>query len=262
MEFIDFNYDGINLSDLGYMVCSFNGGFETVSNGSVVTFETIPTFNGSKFHAVSSKYEEPQKFTIQICKIPEEAESVYLSAEEVLELSTWLCRKSFKTLVVESNESLHLYFEGSFNVSKLENYGKVCGLELTFQSNSPFAKMSKQRKVLDFTSQTKNRFINLSTEEGHIYPRMTIKIQQDGDFSLTSGNEGRTMYIRNCRMGEIITVDFPIIKSSIQSHNIQNDFNWTFYRIVRTFRQKVNEVSCNLKCIIELEYMPYVKISI
>ena len=43
----DFFYDGLKLSDFGFMLCKFDdGGVDTVSNGSEISFNTIPTMRG------------------------------------------------------------------------------------------------------------------------------------------------------------------------------------------------------------------------
>ena len=49
MKSYDFEYDGLNLSDFGFMICSFDSkGVETISNGSTITFNTVSMFNGNK----------------------------------------------------------------------------------------------------------------------------------------------------------------------------------------------------------------------
>ena len=50
MKSYDFEYDGLCLSDMGYIICQFDAeSSQTVSNGSQITFNTTSTLNGSKY---------------------------------------------------------------------------------------------------------------------------------------------------------------------------------------------------------------------
>ena len=53
-----------------------------------------------------------------------------------------------------------------------------------------------------------------------------------------------------------------MISSSLPSHKIQNDFNWQFFRISSTFKDKENNVTVSLPCSIKMEYSPIAKIGI
>ena len=106
------------------------------------------------------------------------------------------------------------------------------------------------------------RIYSKSDEEGHIYPDMEITISQDGDFELYNSFEGRTMRIANCVVGEVIRVKYPMIESSLQEHKIQNDFNWKFFRIATTFREKANDITISIPCTIKMVYSPVVKVGI
>ena len=68
------------------------------------------------------------------------------------------------------------------------------------------------------------------------------------------------MIIRNCVNGERITLDYPIIKTTWTSHKIQNDFNWTFFRICNTFRTGRNDLSFSLPCDMTVTYSPIIKV--
>ena len=59
MKALDFEYDGYLLSDFGFMICSFGDkGLETISNGSKISFNTTPIFNGSKSLLTQVSYDE------------------------------------------------------------------------------------------------------------------------------------------------------------------------------------------------------------
>ena len=59
MKAFDFEYNGKFLSDYGFTICNFgNKGLETISNGSKISFNTTPMFNGSKHLLTHSQYDE------------------------------------------------------------------------------------------------------------------------------------------------------------------------------------------------------------
>lgn len=95
----DFEYDGIRLGNLGYLICRFDGGgLETISNGSQITFNKISMQRGSRWELASSEYSECLQATLQICKNPCMAEDMYMSLQEVSKLTSWLNRKDFYKL--------------------------------------------------------------------------------------------------------------------------------------------------------------------
>lgn len=101
-----------------------------------------------------------------------------------------------------------------------------------------------------------------SYEEGYIYPQMEIAVKEDGDLTIHNSIENRETYIANCKSGEVITLDYPVIQSSDSSHNIQNDFNWTFFRVANTYDNSRNDLVVTLPCSIKIKYSPIVKVGL
>ena len=101
-----------------------------------------------------------------------------------------------------------------------------------------------------------------SYEEGYIYPKMEITVGKDGDLKIHNAIENRETYIADCVAGEVITLDYPIIRSSVPSHNIQNDFNWIFFRVANTFGNSRNDLTISLPCTIKIKYSPIVKVGL
>lgn len=101
-----------------------------------------------------------------------------------------------------------------------------------------------------------------SYEEGYIYPEMEITIKKDGDLKIYNAIENRETYIGKCQANEVITLDYPVIQSSISSHNIQNNFNWTFFRIANTYNNSRNDLIISLPCSIKMKYSPIVKVGL
>ena len=101
-----------------------------------------------------------------------------------------------------------------------------------------------------------------SHEEGYIYPYTEIIINENGNLNIYNAIEDRNTYIANCVAGEVITMDYPVILSSISSHNIQNDFNYNFFRIANTFDYSRNDLTVSLPCTIRATYSPIVKVGL
>ena len=265
MKSFDFEYDGLTLSDMGYMICKFGSdGLQTVSNGSQIAFNTVSTLHGAKHELANTEYDGCLEYTFQICKNPCFYSDTEITIKEVRRLSNWLNREEFLKFKLLDDEYSNLYFEASFNnISKIESDGKIVGLELNMITNRPFALQDQKTIIIKNLVENGTKVINdVSDKEGYIYPYMEITINQDGDLSIYNEFEKRTMLIKNCSLGEVITLDYPIIKSSISSHKIQNDFNWSFFRIANTFRNKKNELTISIPCTIKLMYSPIAKIGI
>lgn len=264
MKAYDFLYDGIALSSFGMIMCNFGDkGLDTVSNGSQITFNTTPTFGGSKHELVSAIYEDCLETTIQICKNPCHGKSMEISSNEFRNITRWLSRKKFLKFKPLSEDYIDLYFEAAFNISRIEMDGKLFGLELEVVTNRPFALKEPRLITIKNTSKNGKHSLNdTSHEEGYIYPHTEITVTESGNLNIYNALEDRTTYIANCVAGEVITMDYPIIKSSLSSHNIQNDFNWNFFRIANSYDNSRNDLTISIPCTIKIEYSPIVKVGL
>ena len=260
----DFEYSGYRLSDFGFVVCNFDSNnLQTVSNGAQITFNTIPTINGAKYELTSTSYENCLETTFQICKNPCGSDHFEMSTDELRTLSRWLNRKGFYKFKVLSDEYLDVYFEASFNISRIEMNGKLYGLELELKTNRPFALQEpKVITIKNLISNGEKIIKDYSDVEGYIYPDTEIIINESGNLSIYNEIEDRTTFISNCVAGEVIKMKYPIIESSIASHKIQDDFNWNFFRIANTFKNNINKLKISLPCTIKATYSPIAKIGI
>lgn len=268
MRAYDFEYDGLKLSDFGYMICSFGSkGLQTVSAGSHITFNTIGFMYGEKHILTNSEYKECLNTEIQICKKNCSSNDYVITANEIRLLSKWLNRKHFHKLKILSDEYMNLYFEANCNINTLEMDGKVYGLEISIETNRPYALQEPEVKIITSTSEdveldTEFRINNYSDAEGFIYPKTEILISESGDLKINNKTENRETLIKNCSKGEYIIMDYPIIETSDINHKIQNDFNWSFFRLANTFRNSVNLLSISLPCVFKITYSPYVKLGL
>ena len=263
MKAFDFEFDGKRLSDFGMVLCKFDSsGIETVS-GVQISFNTVSTNNGAKHELVSTTYEDCLETTLQICKHSCTGGVQEINSTEYRELTKWLARKKFLKFKILDGDYIDLYFEVMFNISKIEINGGVIGLELEVRTNRPFALKEPRIISINNTSVNGEYSINdISHEEGYIYPYTEIIVNQDGNLKIHNAIENRDTYIANCKNGEIITMDYPVIQSSDSSHNIQNDFNWNFFRVANTFENSRNDLTISLPCSIKIKYSPIVKVGL
>ena len=265
MEAFDFSYGDKSLSDFGFILCNFGGskGVKTVSDGCKITFNTVPVLGGSKRHLVNTEYEECLEDVWQICKHSCKGGIQEITETEHREITRWLSRKNFIKLKILDKSHIDIYYEAAFNVSKIKIDGRLFGFELEVRTNAPFAfKEPRTINIKNLVVNGKQSINDTSHEEGYIYPLTEITIAQSGDLDIYNAIEDRHTVVKNCVAGEIITMNYPVIQSSISSHNIQNDFNWNFFRVANTFENSRNDLTISLPCSIKVEYSPIVKVGL
>ena len=264
MKAFDFKYGEHCLSEFGMIICSFGDkGLDTIDDGAKITFNTVPTLSGAKHELTSVIYEDCLTTTIQICKHSCPGDIQEITPIEHRELTKWLCRKKFLNLKIFDESHIDLYYEASFNVSKIMLDGKLYGLELEVITNRPFALRDPKIISIRNTVQDGKYSLNdVSYEEGYIYPYTEIVVNEDGNLNIHNAIEDRNTYIANCTAGEVITMDYPVIKSSVSSHNIQNDFNWNFFRVANTYDNSRNDLTISIPCNIKIKYSPIVKVGL
>lgn len=263
----DFEYDGLLLSDFGCIMCSFDlTGLETVTNGSNITFNTSPVLKGTKHVLTDTQYNECLITTFEICKNPcnyTEQSDAYFNIEEITTITRWLNRKDFLKFKLIKEGYENIYFEGSFNVNR-KMLGDYCiGMELTLITNRPFALYETIKKTFKVTQANYVEiFKDISDEIGFIYPDVEITCTTDGDLTIHNAIENRDTIIKNCVTGEVITMRYPIISSSISTHKIQNDFNYNFFRIANTYKERANKLTFSLPCTMKISYEPVRKVGV
>lgn len=90
---------------------------------------------------------------------------------------------------------------------------------------------------------------------------MIITCNANGDLSIYNELENCTMVIKNCSVGEVISIDgeSQTIKTSSDSHDICNDFNYEFFRIGNTIDNRSNRISVSKPCQVVIKYTPIIK---
>lgn len=265
MQAKDFEYDGEFLSDKGYIICSLDeSNVQTINSDSQLTFNTQSFLNGKKLAYSSVLYEDRIEFSFLIMKKPcgKTQNQLAISGHEERELKRWLNRHNANKFKFIQPEWENIFLNGSFNVNNVEISGILYFLELNFISNSPLAfKENVSHKFVASSSNNKYTFFDESDEIGYIYPNLLkITCLESGDLEIHNSNENRTTVIKNCTKNEVITFNGDLyFFSSLPSHKIQNDFNYTFFRISNSYKNRRNELTLSKPAVIEFSYNPYVK---
>ena len=262
----DFEYDGQYLKNWGCMVCytDSSSDFDTIDNVAQRTYNTVSQFYGKHFALAYSYYEDRIEITFQICKYDCKSGMSAFTPYEVREIKRWLNRHEFHKFKLIQDNWADYYMNGTFNVSELQIAGHTYVLELNFISDAPFSKHEPitYKFRLENPDTDKFTFFDVSDEEGYIYPDMKIHVLKQGDLELSNSNEeSRITLIENCYKDEDITFTKDLVfYSSLPSHKIQNDFNYSFLRVSNSYTNRKNVITSTLPVEIEMTYSPYVKV--
>ena len=133
---------------------------------------------------------------------------------------------------------------------------RVIGLEFTVTTDSQIG--YTKRKINKTLSADESFIINdTSSKTGSSPIDVIIKCKQSGDLALSYSfnNKERTARIKNCSNGEIISINnMQVVTSSLSSHDIMEDFNYSFPQIYTSVKSTVNTFRVNIPCEIEIKY--------
>lgn len=267
MNAIDFEYDGHNLSDFGFVICDLDGsnGVVTVDAGSQITFNRVSRHNGKRYSLTSTSYDNCIEATFQICKDPCKYDDISMTKDEYRDIMRWLNRNKFYKFRLIDDEYFGrdtCYYDASFNIDKLLVDDKLYGLQLNMVTNRPFGYGEENRYEFNVTSSSDVlKVYDMSDEIGRMYPNITINVKSDGNLTITNTTYNSVMVINNCSAGELITVngDTMVVTTSLDSHKIYKDFNFEYMIIANTYNNRLNEITVSLPCEITFSYSPIIK---
>lgn len=263
----DFEFDGLYLSDFGFVICNFDkgSGLETVSAGSKITFNTVSKNSGKKHSLTGTKYDECIESSFDICKDPSLHNDLMIKDAEYREITRWLNRRGFYKFSLIDDDNIEMeprYYNASFNVEKHKVDDMLYGLRLSMTTDSPFGYGTERVSIFDINDIEKQYVLmDVSDEIGYLYPTVVITCKSEGTLTITNEKTNCTTEIKGCSVGEVITIDGDalLINSSSASHKICNDFNYEFLKIGNTFTDRVNRFTVNKPCKLEIRYSPIIK---
>lgn len=262
----DFEYDGRLLSSYGFTICEFggDGSLNTLDTGYNITFNKVSRNHGRKHGLASTSYEECAEATFQICKDACD-DDFEISNDEYRELARWLNRHEFLRFRLldetEGGDREPCYFNASFNIRKMYVADKLYGLELVAETDAPYGYGAPIEKEWVVAAGDTVVISDMSDDIGQISPDITITCGAGGTLTVTNQKCASEMQIKNCSSGEVINIygDTQIITSSLESHNICNDFNYEFLKIGNTHDDRRNPITISLPCTFQIKYAPIIK---
>lgn len=267
MQVVNFEYNNELLSDYNLIVCDFDGSssFDTIDVGNKIVINKVKAPKSNKYKSIGYKYDGVFTTNFQVVKICCNTGNNIVSEEELAKIMRWLNRKIYAKLKIIYNDGSYsnVYYNGIFNVELIKFGDDVVGLNLAFESDSPFAYMEEISYTDELSSVKKLTIHDISDETGYIYANTKIECLESGNYFIDNDFDYNRIVINNCSVGEIITLDGEnkIISTNLPSHSsLPNDFNYNFLRIVNSYDNVDNVYSSNLRCKITIKYSPIRKV--
>ncbi len=266
MRATDFIYDGVRLSDYGFMIADIDdsSGLGTVTTDSQRSFSNFSMFNGIWQPLSISTYKDTLRIELSIIKNPcniDSQEDAVISLDEIREIKRWLNRPTFHQirLLDEYGEYDGIYWNGSANVQEIHHLGACVGFRATFYTDRPFALSDPYEYTGTVGANGVVKIVDLSDEEGYLYPEITLKPLSAGTLDIVNSIDNRHCIIKDCVANEVITITPELQISTTNSRNIGKSFNWKFLRISNNYYNKINEFTFSLPCDYSFKYNPVVK---
>ncbi len=262
----EFIFDGISSKDYDMIICSFDGNKnEEMSAGSKIEFTTFKAPNSNRWVKTGSNYSEQLTFDFQICKYKcNQSKAEPLSERELAFLMRWLVRKDYKDLQFIQEGYENIFYHCQITAQKYEVAGQCIGLSLTVLCDAPFGWSEEMFTTISSSTNTTVKLYDSSDEIGVIYPNMTLLSRtgtKDAPQTITINNKltGTNLQIKNCIADEQITIQDMMITSNEcyekgGHETFLSDFNWKWFSIGNTFQNRVNEITVNGNCEIQLNW--------
>lgn len=257
-----FIYNGKSTDKYGLMLCTFDkGGFEATSAGTKVNISTQKIPNRDKWHYYSSACDEALTFTIQLIKKDKSG----MGRVELSEYGRWLQRRDgFKKFEFLGTDFPGVEFYAMATEMNELSVGNVTyGIEVAFTTNAPYGFSKEITKTASLTPQTPYVYISQSEDYGYIHPVMEVAVKADGDLSITNQFENRSTTIKGCKAGEVITLDCNLkTVDSTRRADLENRFNWVWFRFCRSDSNNRNAVTSSLPCDVTFHFQNVKKVGI
>ena len=258
MTATDFEYDGILLSSICFIVCQFDesSGFASSSAGSTLTFTTVSQNSGKRKRIVDSRYEDVFEPSISICK----PDGSTITTDVYEFIMHWLNRPDYHALTIMTPEWQRIKFYCTCNVEKVEFRGRIIGFNLNFSADSCFGWGDQITESFQISTAGEAYEINDQSDElGFLYPdSMEISCSNAGDMTITNTAEPeRATTISSCTSGETILINGTTLEiTSSTGRNVYDSFNFNYPRIVNSVMDSINTFTFSLPCSVTISYTP------
>jgi hypothetical protein len=207
----DFIFADKWLSDLGLMICNFDGSTATKSGGDV-TFITSKPPGTDRYSFYGSQQETPITMTFSIGKNPcmfVEEDNLYFTQEEQSFIYRWLVRRDgYHWLGFDEEGFEDVWFNSQINLQEIFVAGQVAGYDVTVTTDSPYAYSQEHEKEFTLAASETHTLKNYSDIPGDIFPRVIINPKASGDIILETGCTG---YKKTTKVSQVVSSDTIIL---------------------------------------------------
>ncbi len=246
----DFLFNENRASDLGLMICSFNGEFETATGGNI-EYNVVKTPGRDKFDFYRAQFNEIITWNFSICKNPcqNNNEEMYFNQYEESQIAQWLLKQDgYKWFQFDQDGYRDIYYMVHINMLPHQVGGQTVGFDLTVATNCGYGFTDEIVKEFTFNRNKTIRLDIHSDTNSYILPYVTVYgrgdfyISNDSDLSQNSSN-GKETRLYHVTEKIIMDSDNDIIKGIKNT----SDFNWHFLRLVNGVNNIVTDSDGDIK---------------
>lgn len=229
----DFLFNSQRLSDLGCIICSFDGELAS-AEGSEIEYNVVQSPNKDKFTFYGATWSSQITWNFSICKNTCTNDDIYFNQYEESQLAKWLLKTDgYKYFQFDQEGYEDIFYKVYINMIPHQVCGKTVGFDLTVTSDCAYGYTDLITKKATINSSTPLR-ININNDvTSAIYPLITIK--GNGSFYLSNDSDTR-QNVSLAKETSFENVSAPIIMDSendiIQGVSQDNKFSWYFLRLV------------------------------
>ncbi len=253
MNNYNFTFNDKELIEFGCMLCYFDKlGNVEISDYPAITFNTVQNNSNDSFDLTYATYDKALEGKLSFCKIDCNNTNAYFTRDEIREIYNWLDIRGYGRLVLPGEYFEDTFFEGGFtSIQPVKNNKKVVGFELTFISRYPYALSDDLLYAFDLTDEKlSGEILNNSDDAKPVYPTLLEIIpKSDGNLTIENSLDKEVLEVKNCVTNEVIKIDCEhrIIETD-SSHDVCNDFNYNYLKLLKGGCNNVNMLTFSIPC--------------
>lgn len=254
----DFLFDNQRASDLGLMICSFDGEGETASGGEI-EYNTVKTPGRDRFTFYGAQFSSALEWNFSICKNPCANKNLYFNQYEESMIAKWLLKTDgYRLLQFDQPGYEDIWYRACIRLVPRQIAGATAGFDLTAMSDCAYGFSGPITKKATI-SQNNPLVLNVHSDVNtYILPRVTIK--GIGNFEIRNHrDDAKKTPILNTPVAfqnapsETSKIDVTMDSDSdiITNLSAPDRFNWHFLRLA----DGINVISTHSDGVdIEIEY--------